>query len=260
MKTQRTFLTLLLALAGAAMLAGCSTPAAPSGYGLAAARNTPPPEPEAPANTPATYLQLIQQMQQNGLWFASLAHIDAFEQQNGVSPETLMLRGDALRQTGQQEASSKIYLRLMGTSAEAAGYRGLGLVAGSQGDFARAVEMLEKAQRRNPTDALALSDLAYAYMRDGRLAQARVPVMQASQLQPELAKVQGNLALFLLAVGQQEQARALMDRHNMTPVLRAAIEREALLVNPALSAAGTGAVADSSPLPLSLKTSSWLSN
>lgn len=39
-------------------------------------------------------------------------------------------------------------------------------------------------------------------------SQARVPVMQASQLQPGLAKVQGNLALFLLVDGQRSQAEA----------------------------------------------------
>jgi Flp pilus assembly protein TadD len=238
----------------ALLLAGC---AAPSGYGLASSRAaavaSAADAADTPVNPQATYLNLIQQMQQKGLWFASLAHIDAFEQQNGSSPDTLLLRGDALRQTGQPDGAAEAYRKLMGTPAEAAGYRGLGLIAGAQGDFSRAVQMLEQAQRRSPTDVLVLSDLAYAYMRAGRLGQARVPVMQASQLQPDLAKVQGNLVLFLLADGQQVQARAVMARHDMAPSLRAAIEQEARLVNPALPVVPTDAVA----APLVLKTSSW---
>ena len=243
------FFCITSVIAGALALAGC---AAPSGYGLASARAPAVPSAETPINPQSTYINLIQQMQQKGLWFASLAHIDAMEQQNGVSPETQLMRGDALRQTGQLDESATIYRKLMGTPVEAAGYRGLGLIAGARGDFPQSIQMLEQAQRRNPTDAIVLSDLAYAYMRAGRVAQARVPVMQASQLQPSLAKVQGNLALFLLVDGQRTQAEAVMDRAKMPPNLREAIQREAQLVSP-----DRALVANSAPGPLRLKTSQW---
>lgn len=241
--------SLATTVASTLVLAAC---AAPSGYGLASDRASAAVPEEAPINTKSTYVNLIQQMQQKGLWFASLAHIDAFEQQSGVSPETLLMRGDALRQIGQHDESSAVYRKLMGTPVEAAGYRGLGLIAGARGDFLQSVQMLEQAQRRNPTDAIVLSDLAYAYMRAGRVAQARVPVMQASQLQPGLAKVQGNLALFLLVDGQRSQAEAMMDGAKMPASLREAIEREAQLVQP-----GHAVVADSASLPLRLKASQW---
>jgi Flp pilus assembly protein TadD len=245
------FFCMTAAAACAMTLAGC---AAPSGYGLASARAAAVAPPETPINPQSTYVNLIQQLQQKGLWFASLAHIDAYEQQNGVSPETQLMRGDALRQTGQLDASAAIYQKLMGSAAEAAGYRGLGLIAGARGDFPLAVQMLEQAQRRNPTDAIVLSDLAYAYMRSGRLAQARIPVMQASQLQPELAKVQGNLALFLLMDGQRPQADAVMERARMSSELREAIQREAQRARPV-----PDLIANSTPAsgPLRLKISPW---
>ncbi|WP_269759473.1 hypothetical protein [Variovorax sp. E3] len=119
-------------------------------------------ETKASANidSKATYLKLVEQMQKEGLWFASLAHIDALEQRWGVSPESTRLRADALRQTDQAALSEQAYKRLIGTPLESVGYRGLGLLAGMRGSFAEAVQLLRQAQRQAPTDALLLSDLA----------------------------------------------------------------------------------------------------
>ena len=52
-------------------------------------------------DTPGMYLGLIDKMQSQGLYFASLAHIDAYEKHYGVSPDTILLRADALRMTDQ---------------------------------------------------------------------------------------------------------------------------------------------------------------
>ncbi len=70
---------------------------------------------DATPDTPGMYLALIDRMQAQGLYFASLSHIDAYEQQYGVSPDTILLRTDALRQTGQMEASVEAYSRLLET-------------------------------------------------------------------------------------------------------------------------------------------------
>jgi Flp pilus assembly protein TadD len=176
-----------------------------------------------PVDSQATYLRLVEQMQKEGLWFASLAHIDALEQRWGVSPESTRMRADALRQTGQAEASAQAYKRLMGTPLEGAGYRGLGLLAGGRGGYAEAVQLLKQAQRQAPTDAALLSDLGYASMRAGRIAEARLPLMQALQLRPDSAQAQSNLALYLEATGQREQADRLMEANRMSPAARAAV-------------------------------------
>lgn len=200
----------------------------------------------ATTDSAGTYLKLVDRIQRDGLWFASLAHIDALEQRWGASPDSTRMRADALRQTDQAEESRKLYAKLMGTPLEAAGYRGLGLIAGSEADYPQAVRMLEQAQRRAPTDGLLLSDLGYAQMRAGRLAQARVPLMQALQLAPENAQVQVNAALYLQASGQPAQALALMEESKMPAATRIAI-REAALSLPAISSVPASPVIPPAP-------------
>lgn len=220
----------------------------------------------ATANTASTYIRLVDQMQRDGLWFASLAHIDALEQRWGVSPESNRLRADALRQTDQPEASRKMYGTLMGTPLEGAGYHGLGLLAGSQSDFPLAVRMLEQAQRRNPIDALLLSDMGYAQMRAGQLPAARIPLMQALQLQPDNQRIQVNVALYLQASGQTEQALALMNASNMPPATRTVITDAAsrmttvgaapVAADKPVQVAATGS-ASAPDAALALKTAAW---
>jgi Flp pilus assembly protein TadD len=234
---------------------------------------------DAVNDSAATYLRLVEQMQRDGLWFASLAHIDALEQRWGASPDSTRMRADALRRTDQADASQRLYAQLMGTPLEAAGYRGLGLLAGSKGDYAQAVRMLEQAQRRTPTDGLLLSDLGYAQMRAGHLAQARVPLMQALQLAPDNTQVQVNAALYFQASGQPAQAEALMDANKMPETTRTAIQQAALAlpvpyaVVPAAdlpaptpdisasvasaSASITAATSEAARPQLALKTSPW---
>ena len=223
----------------------------------------------ATANTASTYIRLVDQMQRDGLWFASLAHIDALEQRWGVSPDSNRLRADALRQTDQPEASRKMYGTLMGTPLEGAAYHGLGLLAGSQSDFPLAVRMLEQAQRRNPIDALLLSDMGYAQMRAGQLPAARIPLMQALQLQPDNQRIQVNVALYLQASGQTEQALALMDASNMPAATRTVITDAASRMTtvgaalpvaaekPVQVAAGATTGASAPDAALSLKTAAW---
>jgi Flp pilus assembly protein TadD len=181
----------------------------------------------AAIDTKATYLRLVEQMQKESLWFASLAHIDALEQRWGVSPESTRLRADSLRQTGQAAPSEEAYKRLMGTPLESAGYRGLGLLAGARGNFADSVRLLKQAQRQAPTDALLLSDLGYASLRAGMADEARLPLMQALQLRPDSTQAQANLALYFIVTRQDEQAARLMDANNMPASARAAVRNAA---------------------------------
>ncbi|MDQ0014253.1 Flp pilus assembly protein TadD [Variovorax boronicumulans] len=204
----------------------------------------------ANVDTQATYLRLVEQMQQEGLWFASLAHIDALEQRWGVTPESTRMRGDALRQTGQAALSEAAYKRLMGTPLEAAGFRGLGLLAGSRGNYPEAVQMLKQAQRRTPTDSSVLSDLGYASMRAGLMSEARLPLMQALQLKPDSQQAQANLAMFLELDGQTAQANSLMEASRMSATARSGV-REAVrqLRSGQPSPSSTTPVAQGQPLP-----------
>lgn len=209
-------------------------------------------------DTQATYLRLVDQMQQEGLWFASLAHIDALEQRWGMSPDTTRARAEALRHAGQPLQSEAAYRRLLGTPLEASGYRGLGLLAGSRGDFIEAVRMLKQAQLRNPTDALLLNDLGYANLRAGFIADARLPLMQALQLKPDNPQAQANLAMYLEATQQRDQAKALMDANKIPATTRAAIQdaaRQLVASRPSTLPVADDVLAGDGSMPLALRAS-----
>ena len=85
-----TSLVAIMALAG---LAGCASKEQGYGVGPQAQAEmqmrdaTRDPAPD----TPGMYLGLIQRMQAEGLYYASLAHIDAYEHQYGASPDSIVL-------------------------------------------------------------------------------------------------------------------------------------------------------------------------
>lgn len=207
----------------ALVLAGCAGKPA-QGYGLVTPQSTAEQAQQqmqsaqqaAQPDTRQTYLDLIAQMQQAGQWYASLAHTEAFEQQYGVHTQARLLRADALRNTGQHQPARQAYMALLSgaqdTTVAARARRGLGLLHAGQGQYAQAAVQLELARQLNPIDASILSDLAYAYLLDGRLEPAQLPILQAAQLAPRHAKVQLNLALYWLAADHQAEAAALLQR------------------------------------------------
>ena len=225
-----------------ALLGAC---AKDSGYGIGAqaerqalvqqANRDPAPD------TPGMYLGLIDRMQSQGLYFASLAHIDAYEKQYGVTPDTILLRADALRMTDQPEASASAYARLLQTPLASRGHRGLGLIAGASGDFTRAADELQQAAQLAPTDATVLSDLGYARMRAGDIGGARVPLMKAAELDQNSPKIAGNVALYLLVDGEVDRSQALMNQQKFSLDVRAAIRNEAAKVVAATRAQSQGA-------------------
>ncbi|RQR79100.1 pilus assembly protein [Burkholderia sp. Bp9012] len=175
---------------------------------------------QAVPDTPAMYLGLIQRMQAQGLYYASLAHIDAYDKAYGVSPDTILLRADALRMTDQPAASAAAYTQLLKTPLASRGYRGLGLIAGAAGDFGLAVQALTQASELAPTDASLLSDLAYAKLRNGDVVGARVPLMKAAELDQRNPKIVSNLALYLLASGRTQDAQRLMNQQHLPADIR----------------------------------------
>ncbi|MEW6344694.1 MAG: pilus assembly protein [Pseudomonadota bacterium] len=224
---QRTAAILALAL-----LTACASKLSGYGVGPQAEREaeiqqaTRDPAPD----TPAMYLDLIGRMQAQGLYYASLAHIDAFEKQYGAQPDTILMRADALRMTDQPVAAADAYAKLLQTPLAARGYRGLGLIAGAAGDFGGAAQQLQEAARLAPTDPLTLSDLGYARLREGDINGARVPLMKAAQLDQSNQKIVSNVALYLLANGDETHAVALMDQQKFSLDVRTAIRRDAAKV------------------------------
>ena len=112
-------------------------------------------------------LSMIAEAQRQERYFASLAYIDAFQQQFGNDPRVGPMRAEALRQTGQTAASEQAYRALLGTPQAADGWHGLGLIAGARGQYAQAADDFSRAAKLAPTDPRILGDLGYARLRAG---------------------------------------------------------------------------------------------
>lgn len=198
-------------------------------------------EEKAEISSPATYQALIRKMQEQGLYYASLAHIDAYEQRYGRVPEMQLLRADALRETDQAAGAEAAYRAVIAaTSAMGAGtqgamlnagaWRGLGITAGRRGNFADAARFLQVAAQANPTDASTVSDYGYALMRAGEVEQARVPLMQAQQMAGSSAKIAGNLVIWLTVNDRKQEAASLAAHAQLSAAARKAIDDDAMQV------------------------------
>ena len=217
----------VLCLAG--LLAACASDK-PAGYGLApngAARADIAPASalgdKGPPDTPGMYRALIERMQAQGLFFASLAHIAQFENQFGASPESTLLRARAQRETGQLDQSAEAYRGLVNTPLAAPAWHGLGLIAGARSDYAGAATALAEAARRAPTDPMVLNDYGYALLRAGNLSAARLPFAQAAELDAGNPKIIANLAVYLRVNGETTRSDAVMERGALAPATRAAV-------------------------------------
>ena len=187
---------------------------------LARQEATPPP---VDADNQATYRQLVTQMQQKGLYFASLAHIEAMQQRWGADPESNLLKAEALRHTNQPQAARALYVQLLGSPLQARAAHGLGLMAGRAGDLPEAQARLLQASVAAPTDVDILNDLGFVLMQQGQHAAAKLPLMKAAELAPGNLRVWSNVTLWLTLDGQTEQASQVMDSRKLPAAARTQI-------------------------------------
>ncbi|MBS1159732.1 MAG: tadD [Proteobacteria bacterium] len=183
------------------------------------------PSPEA-ENDPQLYLQLIARMQEKNLYFASLAHLDAFERRWPGNARAALLRGDALRETEYFERAKAIYRNLLKGEQSAAAYHGLGIIAARQGDQRAALEALEKANQLAPTNVFILNDLGYSQLLAGRADDARLSLHKAAELDQRNSRVGGNLALLYLLENKPERAQGIMKWYQLPDSKRQEIYRK----------------------------------
>lgn len=169
---------------------------------------------------PDVYLQLIAGMQERGLYYASLAHLDAFEARWPGRADAMLLQAHALRETGQTDAAKLLYGKLLQGSAAARAYHGLGLIAVRGGNFEEGSTALNRAAALAPTDAIILGDQGYAYLMLGKFDEARLALFKAAELDEGNKRVGANLALLLVLSGKPDQAEELMQRYNLAPRVR----------------------------------------
>jgi Flp pilus assembly protein TadD len=234
----------LLLAATALLLAGCGIR---SGY----PNHAPSPSLVEPGTSARdnkdVYLQLIRKMQQQGAYYASLAHIDAYRLRYGNPPELRRLQADALRETGQGDAAVPIYRGLLHGDESAAAWHGLGLIAAADGEHAQAEQDLQKAVQLEPINAAYLSDLGYARLSAGRIADAREPLAKAAQLAPGDVKAISNLALWAMLDGNPRQADDIMQRAKLPQATQDAVRRLAVQLRVPPAAAASSATAAATP-------------
>lgn len=216
-----------------AFLGGCATVPGPGVAPEAAATEHP--------DQKGLYLQLIQRMEAQGQYYAALAYLDKFDQRWPDDPESSLLRGRALRATGQLADAARYYQRLLAYSAFAAqGHEGLGLVAGAQGNVSLAVKEFEAAARLAPTDPQILSNLGYSELVAKRYDLAKEALFKAGELAPKDSRIWSNIALYYLLTGDQYRAVAAMDRLDMSWSERSAIRAKAMAMAEPEASGGQG--------------------
>ncbi len=169
---------------------------------------------------PDLYLQLIAGMQQRGLYYASLAHLDAFDARWPRRDDATLLRAHALRESGQADAAKAMYGKLLKGSLAARAYHGLGLIEMRAGNIEQGSEALSRAAVLAPTDAAILGDQGYAFLMLGKFEDARLALLKAAELDDGNKRIGANLALLLALSGKLEQAQELMQRYNLAPRVR----------------------------------------
>lgn len=211
-----------LLLAVAIIAAGCASTTPKYMRAPSLAEPTP-----APQDSRNAYLELIERMQQQGAWYASLAHVDAFRQRYGDPPALRLLQADALRQTGQTDAASALYRDLSSGPQAAAAAHGLGLIAAHRDDDDGSEQALARATQLQPLNTDYLGDLGYARLRAGRFEQAREPLAKALELSPGNAKATATLALWALLRGDTATAERLSQQANLNDDTRRSISEQA---------------------------------
>lgn len=176
---------------------------------------------------PRLYLQLIAGMQAKGLYFASMAHLDAFDRYWQGNPRAALLRADALRETGYPDKASAIYQTLLHGDEAARAYHGLGIIAGRRNDRKAAIGALASANRLDPTNTPILNDLGYLQLLDGQRDDARINLHKAAELDPKDERAGANLALLYLLEDKRERAVGIMQWYKMPEANRKQIYSKA---------------------------------
>lgn len=176
---------------------------------------------------PEVYLQLISRLQDKRLYFASLAHLDAFDRRWPSNRRSTLLRADALRETGYLDQAAALYEGLQQGPLAAQAHHGLGLIASKKGDLNAALIALSRANRLDPTNAAVLNDLGYTQIMLQQMAEAGFNLHKATELDPKNTRAGANLALFYLLDHKPAQAEGVMDWYQLPERQRKEINAKA---------------------------------
>lgn len=180
---------------------------------------------QAAKNQPQLLLTLIDENINQQRYFAALAYIKSYTQHFGSTPAITLRHSHVLRNLDQDEQAHAMYEQALNSDHKAQALHGLGLLAAKRQRFDLAINFLEHATALNPTDAKALSDLGFAYLSLGQTHKARMPLGQASELEPNNLRITANVALLLFMERNQLGAQKLMHAAGLDSTTQAQIQQ-----------------------------------
>lgn len=217
-------------LAGTMLLGACSA----SGFVQEVERDTRMAEERG--SEQAVYRDLISRLLEQERYYAALAHIEAYKQESGETPELLLHEARALYGLELDGQAMALFLRLRDTRLDGEAYHGLGLIAARDGDLDRATDYFIRAVRLRPTNIAMRNDLGFALLRAGRFRDARLQLATAMELDPDNERARSNLIMMMMIQGDNERAEELaasagLDASDLAQ-LRAQSERLRALIRP----------------------------
>lgn len=215
--------TLVGLLVGAAVLAGCAS----------SGPQTPPPVSalgagDRESDEQGLYLRLISELLEDGKPHAALAYLDAIPEKRAAQPRVRLVRAEVLRRLSRYEEAEALYRELGDSDFAAQAWRGLGLIEAARGELGGARDWLERARRRQPTDARIRNDLGYALLLRGDLEAAGAELATAIEL-GDTSRAPRNLVLLLLVKGDLDSAEEVAARHLEADAMEDMRERAATL-------------------------------
>jgi Flp pilus assembly protein TadD len=154
------------------------------------------------------HLDLIKDMQGQGLYHAALAHLDALDAQAREIPRARYLRAEALRHSGRGGEAIDIYESLTQGCLAALGNHGLARIAMDESRHEDALRHFRAAVQALPTDPRIRNDYGYALLLSGRAEEALPQFQTALELGGEKQTFVNRL-LALLVLGRDEEALTL---------------------------------------------------
>lgn len=182
------------------------------------------------------YLELVHKMVEQEQFYGAIANLDQLEKTALPSPQTIYLRAEALRRSGQLAPAEKQYNLLLNGCMAGYGLHGLGLLATESGQLAQAQDFLERACQERPVDANAHNDLGMVLLMSGRHQEAHKEFMTAMELDRGNRLPIENLFVLMLVENQGTQAQQFAASHGLNAQdTERLMQRAAQLQKPQLS-------------------------
>lgn len=225
------------------MLGGCAS----NGQSPWAALTTPG-QCAKPGSEQELALNLADDLANEGKLHASLANLQNLPD---ALPQVRQRKARAYRLLGRSEAEP-LYRSLLGTCMTAEGEHGLGQLAATHGDAAKALAHLQRAARLAPTDEKIRNDLGVVYLKQQRLEDARFEFMTAIELKQDDPLAAVNLVTLLIYQDDWGQAAKVVSQLGLSPEQVTEAQARAQKLKGSSTAAHNVAAASDAP-PMNLR-------